>query len=106
MKVNIVKVCLFVVISQSKMVSCRNQGCGMLVLVDETVSNSLQNNEAAIRNKVDTYISKLNEIYKNTILQYPPNDNIYFFIEHLTILRNFLPNCLNKGVSVRCIKSV
>ena len=55
---------------------------------------------------MDTYISKLNEIYKNTILQYPPNDNIYFFIEHLTILRNFLPNCLNKGVSVRRIKSV
>ena len=95
---NFVKVCLFSVTSLLLEVNCRNQGCGMLILVDDTVTNSFRNNETAIRKQVDTYVSELNEIYQNTILQYPPNNNIYFFIEHLTLLRNFLPGCLNKGV--------
>ena len=73
----------------------------MLILVDDTVSIKLfQNNETVIRNKVDTYISKLNEIYQRTILKDPPNNNIYFFTEHLTLLRNYLPNCQNKGVNI------
>ena len=86
--------------SQLVTVNLRNQGCGMLILVDDTVSIKLfQNNETVIRNKVDTYISKLNEIYQRTILKDPPNNNIYFFTEHLTLLRNYLPNCQNKGVN-------
>ena len=95
---NIVKVSLFLATSQLLEVSCRDQGCGMLILVDDTVSNSLENNEEAIRRQVDTYVSELNEIYQNTILRYPPNNNIYFFIEHLILLRKFLPACFNKGV--------
>ena len=69
----------------------------MLILVDSTVMDLFQD-ESQIRNKVDNYIEKLNEIYQNTILKYPPNNNIYFFIEHLTVLRSYLPGCFNKQV--------
>ena len=70
----------------------------MLILVDSTVMDLFQD-ESQIRNKVDKYIEKLNEIYKNTILKDPPNNNIYFFTEHLTVLKSYLPGCLNKGVN-------
>ena len=102
MNSKIVKFCfILVTTSQLVTVNLRNQGCGMLILVDDTVSIKLfQNNETVIRNKVDTYITKLNEIYQRTILKDPPNNNIYFFIEHLTLLRNYLPNCQNKGVDI------
>ena len=78
--------------------SCRNQGCGLLILVTDEVMELFQNNELKVRNKVDKYIEKLNEIYQSTILKYPPNNNIYFFIKHLTVLRSYLPGCFNKQV--------
>ena len=68
-------------------------------MLDEPVSALFQNNETIIRNRVGKYIEKLNQIYKTTILKDPPNNNIYFFIEHLTVLRSYLPDCLNKGVN-------
>ena len=79
--------------------SCRNQGCGLLILVTDEVMELFQNNELKVRNKVDKYIEKLNEIYQSTILKDPPNNNIYFFTEHLTVLRSYLPGCLNKQVN-------
>ena len=85
-------------LSLLKTVSSRNQGCGVLILVDSTVMDLFQDNESQIRNKVDKYIEKLNEIYQSTILKYPPNNNIYFFIKHLTVLRSYLPGCFNKQV--------
>ena len=95
----IYQLCFLLYLSLLKRVSCRNQGCGLLILLDEPVSALFQNNETIIRNRVGKYIEKLNQIYKTTILKDPPNNNIYFFIEHLTVLRSYLPDCLNKGVN-------
>ena len=82
-----------------KRVSSRNQGCGVLILIDDTVWELYQENENLVRKQVDGYMEKLNKIYKDTILKDPPNNNIYFFTEHLTVLKSYLPNCLNKGVN-------
>ena len=72
----------------------------MLILIDgDTVLKLYQNDVNLVRKQVDKYIEKLNEIYKNTILKDPPNNNIYFFTEHLTVLKSYLPDCLNKGVN-------
>ena len=91
--------CFLLFLSLLKTVSCRNQGCGLLILVTDEVMELFQNNELKVRNKVDKYIEKLNEIYQSTILKDPPNNNIYFFTEHLTVLRSYLPDCLNKQVN-------
>ena len=86
-------------LSLLKTVSSRNQGCGVLILIDgDTVLKLYQNDVNLVRKQVDKYIEKLNEIYQSTILKYPPNNNIYFFIEHLTVLRSYLPGCFNKQV--------
>ena len=77
----------------------RNQGCSMLILVDDTFFKLVNGDQNKLSQKIDTYISKLNQIYQKTILKDPPNNNIYFYVKHVTILENFLPGCENKGVS-------
>ena len=52
-----------------------------------------------MKKKVDVYVEKLNKIYQDTILAYPPNNNLYFYVKHLIILKNYIPGCRNKGVS-------
>eukprot|EP00092_Neocalanus_flemingeri_P004719 GFUD01005084.1.p1 GENE.GFUD01005084.1~~GFUD01005084.1.p1 ORF type:complete len:416 (-),score=117.14 GFUD01005084.1:751-1998(-) len=76
----------------------RTEACMMLVGVDDTVVELFDSDEKLIRTKVTKYVEKLNEIYESSILEYPPNDNIYFQIKELRILRNFLPGCENKAV--------
>ena len=95
----IYQICFLLCLSLLKTVSSRNQGCGLLILLDDTVVKLFQNNETIIRTRVDRYIEKLNDIYQSTILKHPPNNNIYFFTEHLTVLKSYLPGCLNKGVN-------
>ena len=70
----------------------------MLVGVDDTVVKLFNNDEKLIRKKITEYVEKLNAIYESSILEYPPNDNIYFQVKELRILRNFLPGCENKAV--------
>ena len=88
----------------------RNQGCGMLILVDDTFFKLVNRNQNQLSQKIDAYISKLNQIYQKTILKDPPNDNLYFYVKHVTLLENFLPGCENKGVSsiyrVSCKKDI
>ena len=74
----------------------RNQGCSLLILVDDSLMSLVQNDENLLKQKLDTYIQELNSIYQTTILAYPPNNNLYFFIKHVTHLKNFIPACKNK----------
>ena len=76
----------------------RNQACELLVVVDDSVEKLFSGDQKIIQEKVSHYVDKLNEIYKSTILADPPNDNIFFQIKELRILRNFLPDCKNKQV--------
>ena len=76
----------------------RNKGCGMLILVDDTMMAEINYDEKILREKVNHYISELNTIFKDTILKDPPNNDIYFYIKHVTHLKNFLPDCNNGGV--------
>ena len=77
---------------------CRNQGCSMLVLVDDTVMSLVQNDQNKLKDRINIYIKKLNMIYQSTILKDPPNNNVYFYVKHVTLMQNFIPNCLNKQV--------
>ena len=90
---------LLVVILLIQKTDSRNQGCSMLVLVDDTVMSFVNNDQNLLRQKVDTYIRKLNQIYQNTILKDPPNNNLYFYVKHVTVLQNFITGCTNKQVS-------
>ena len=74
----------------------RNQGCSLLILVDDSLMSLVQNDENLLKGKLDKYIQELNIIYQSTILAYPPNNNLYFFIKHVTHLKNFIPACKNK----------
>ena len=73
----------------------RNQGCSLLMLVDDTVRLEDQ----ALRQKIDSYVKDLNRIYQNTILKDPPNNNVYFFVKRVIKLQKFLSNCQNKQVN-------
>ena len=89
---------IFVFITLSYETENRNKGCGMLILVDDTMMAEINNDEKILREKVNHYISELNTIFKDTILKDPPNNDLYFYIKHVTHLKNFLPDCNNGGV--------
>ena len=80
-------------------IECRNQGCSILILVDDTAMNLINDDEDILRSKIDTYLARLNNIYQDSILQNPPNNNIFFFVKHVIVMNEFLPNCNNGGVS-------
>jgi len=84
----------------------RNQGCSLLILVDQSFFEVVNNDEAKLRGKVDEYIKQLNAIYKDTILKSPPNDKLYFYVKDLIILENFIPSCNNKGVFLNSMSKV
>ena len=88
----------FILITSSYEIEGRNKGCGILILVDDTMMFEINNDEKVLREKVDHYISELNNIFKNTILKDPPNNDLYFYIKHVIHLKNFLPDCNNGGV--------
>ena len=73
------------------------------MLVDETVQ---LNEDRDLKQKLDQYVDKLNNIYQNSILQDPPNDNVYFFIKHVIRLKNFLKDCRNKQVEISFFKCI
>eukprot|EP00092_Neocalanus_flemingeri_P030234 GFUD01032813.1.p1 GENE.GFUD01032813.1~~GFUD01032813.1.p1 ORF type:complete len:404 (+),score=102.04 GFUD01032813.1:85-1296(+) len=79
-------------------VSCRNQACNLLVVVDDSVVKLFNGDQKLIKKKVSNYVEQLNDIYESTILADPPNDNIFFQVKELRILQNFLPDCKNKQV--------
>ena len=93
---------LFVILTIRRSES-RNQGCSLLMLVDETVQ---LNEDRDLKQKLDQYVDKLNNIYQNSILQDPPNDNVYFFIKHVIRLTNFLKDCRNKQVEISFFKCI
>ena len=68
----------------------RNQGCSLLILVDDSLMSLVDNDENLLKQKLDKYIEEINDIYQKTILAYPPNNNLYFYIKHVTHLKNFL----------------
>lgn len=70
----------------------------MLIGVDQYVMEMFGNSEDVVRTKAVQYVDKLNKIYESSILKSAPNDNIYFQIKEIRILKNFLPDCENKGV--------
>ena len=74
----------------------RNQGCSILILVDDSLMSLVNNDENILKQKLDKYIEEINDIYQKTILAYPPNNNLYFYIKHVTHLKNFIPACKNK----------
>ena len=88
------------VITVIQKTECRNQGCSMLVLVDDSVMSLVQNNQRLLKSKIDSYTKKLNKIYQDTILKDPPNNNLYFYVKHVTLMQNFIPKCLNKQVEI------
>ena len=72
----------------------RNQGCSILMMVDDSVTLD----DEGLRQKIDFYVKDLNRIYQNTILKDPPNDDLYFYVKKVINLQRFLPNCQNKQV--------
>ena len=46
--------------------------------------------------KVKEYVKGLNSIYQNTILKYPPYEDIYFEVGEVRKLQNFMVGCENK----------
>ena len=46
----------------------RNQGCSLLILVDDSLMSLVQNDESRLRLKLDKYVMELNDIYQTTIL--------------------------------------
>ena len=84
----------------------RNQGCSLLILVDDSMMSLVQNDETRLKQKLDKYINELNDIYQTTILKDPPNNNLYFFIKHVTHLKNFIPACKNKQIILDSVTKV
>ena len=99
MKTNTVPVfaALFVSFFIAETVS-RNQACMMLIGVDQYAMEMFGDSEDVVKSKAVQYVEELNKIYESSILMSAPNDNIYFQIKEIRILRNFLPDCENKGV--------
>ena len=94
----------FIFITLSFETESRNKGCGILILVDDTMMSEIKNKENVLRKKVDHFISELNTIYQNTILAEPPHNDLYFYVKHVTHLKNFLPDCNNGGVCLNEIR--
>lgn len=95
---------IFILIQKS---TCdRSQGCSLLIMVDQTFYDLVDKNNVTMKKKVDVYVEKLNKIYQDTILAYPPNNNLYFYVKHLIILKNYIPGCRNKGVLLNSISKV
>jgi len=84
----------------------RNQGCSLLILVDDSMMSLVQNDETRLKQKLDKYMKELNDIYQTTILKDPPNNNLYFFIKHVTHLKNFIPACKNKQIILDSVTKV
>lgn len=84
----------------------RNQGCSLLILVDDSMMSLVQNDENILKQKLDKYVKELNEIYQTTILADPPNNNLYFYIKHVTHLKNFMPACKNKQIILDSVTKV
>ena len=84
----------------------RNQGCSLLILVDDSMMSLVQNDETRLKQKLDKYMKELNDIYQTTIRKDPPNNNLYFFIKHVTHLKNFIPACKNKQIILDSVTKV
>ena len=70
----------------------------MLILVDETVMDELQDNRQILRQTIDKAIRDLNHIYQSTIFT-KKFDDLYFYIKRVVLLKNFIPKCKDGNVS-------
>jgi len=73
----------------------RDKACDLLIAIDDPGAEKLG---PGFKQKVDEFVNSLNDIYENSILAYPPNNNIYFRLKEIRRLKNWLPGCENKAV--------
>lgn len=82
--------------------AARNQACNMLIAIDADTVLSNQppgsSSDSQIWGLAAEYVAALNTKYQETILKSPPNENMYFRLEEVVLLRNFVPNCRNESV--------
>lgn len=95
----------FLICLAMRIISARDQACNILVAVDQTVykggegfPENLKTDDDLLRQKVETYIDGLNDIFISTILESPPYHQIYFRLAEVRRLENFLDGCQNRGV--------
>jgi len=89
---------LFCLAARISWAAARDQACGLLMLVDDAAMEQVDGDTEAMVKKVTGLVGKLNNIYLNSILAYPPHNNIYFSVSKLVVLQNYLPGCQNKQV--------
>jgi len=71
----------------------------MLIVVDQTTFGPFfKSDNKILVGKVSNYVKKLNSVYTNSILKYPPYEEIYFQLAEIRVLENFMVDCENKGV--------
>ena len=69
------------------------------MLVDDSVMDKLDHNSSALRQKLDFYMRELNKIFRSTVLSKPPHNKIFFNIQYVKYLIDFLPGCNCADVS-------
>lgn len=90
---------LLLLVSQARegVAQGRGKACRMLIAVDQTALPIYRSDEV-LGQKVQEYVRGLNSIYQNTILKYPPYEDIFFEVGEVRKLQNFMVGCENKGV--------
>jgi len=81
-------------------VNARDRACNLLVAIDTgTVfqNNNIPKSEDIVRT-VNQYVESVNDIYKETILKNPPNQNIYLRLQDIWLINNFVPGCNNESI--------
>jgi len=98
-------VLFFLTFLSLRIISARDQACNLLVAVDQTVyeggegfPENLKTDDDLLRQRVETYVDGLNDIFTSTILESPPHHQIYFRLDEVRRLENFLDGCQNRGV--------
>jgi len=81
-------------------VAARDRACNLLIAIDQNTvfpSNNVPKNEDLVRD-VKSIVDNVNDIYKRTILNHPPNHNIYLRLQDIWLIEDFLPNCNNESI--------
>ena len=73
------------------------KGCGILILVDETVMDELDDSRRILRKILDKAVRDLNDIFRSKL--FAGDFNVFFYIERVVLMKNFIPKCEDGNVS-------
>ena len=92
MKIYLETLSVFVCFSVQFLDGLRNKACDMLIVVDETLHKSYDNDMDVMINLVDEHIDGLNQIFQTTIFK-DHYSQYYFHAKNIELWYNFCEDC-------------